>query len=243
MYRHISPIPENLLSLQSHNERVGLGADCPGKRLWPMALPGLENQNKEELSMIEYITGEVTELTPATAVVECMGIGYLLNISLNTYSGLAKGKSARLYVYEAIREDAYQLYGFGDRHERELFVSLISVSGVGPNTARMILSSLNPAELEQAIVSENLNLLKSVKGIGAKTAQRVIVDLKDKIKPTDNPLVISTPAASEVYEEAVAALVMLGFSQPQSQKAVQKLLRETPSMRVEEVIKQALKML
>ena len=122
-------------------------------------------------------------------------------------------------------------------------VALISVSGVGHNTARRILTALNPAELEQAIASENLNLLKSVKGIGAKTAQRVIVDLKDKIKPTDNPLVISTPAASEVYEEAVAALVMLGFSQPQSQKAVQKLLRETPSMKVEAVIKQALKML
>ena len=105
--------------------------------------------------MIEYITGEVVELTPATAVVECMGIGYLLNISLNTYSCLSKGKSTRLYVYEAIREDAYQLYGFGDRHERELFVLLISVSGVGPNTARMILSSLNPSELEQAIASEN----------------------------------------------------------------------------------------
>ena len=193
--------------------------------------------------MIEYITGEVTDLTPATAVVECMGIGYLLNISLNTYSCLSKGQATRLYVYEAIREDAYQLYGFYDRHERELFILLISVSGVGPNTARMILSSLNPSELEQAIASENLNLLKSVKGIGAKTAQRVIVDLKDKIKPTDNPLVISTPAASEIYEEAVAALVMLGFSQPQSQKTVQQLLRDTPSMRVEEVIKQALKML
>ena len=107
-------------------------------------------------------------------------------------------------------------------------MALISVSGVGPNTARMILSSLNPAELEQAIASENLNLLKSVKGIGAKTAQRVIVDLKDKIKPTDNPLVISTPAASEVYEEAVAALVMLGFSQPQSQKAVSKAVARDP---------------
>ena len=193
--------------------------------------------------MIEYITGEVTDLTPATAVVECMGIGYLLNISLNTYSCLSKGQATRLYVYEAIREDAYQLYGFYDRNEREVFILLISVSGVGPNTARMILSSLNPSELEQAIASENLNLLKSVKGIGAKTAQRVIVDLKDKIKSTDNPLVISTPAASEIYEEAVAALVMLGFSQPQSQKTVQKLLRDTPSMRVEEVIKQALKML
>ena len=193
--------------------------------------------------MIEYITGEVTDLTPATAVVECMGIGYLLNISLNTYSCLSKGQATRLYVYEAIGEDDYQLYVFYDLHERELFILLISVSGVGPNTARMILSSLNPSELEQAIASENLNLLKSVKGIGAKTAQRVIVDLKDKIKPTDNPLVISTPAASEIYEEAVAALVMLGFSQPQSQKTVQKLLLDTPSMRVEEVIKQALKML
>ena len=112
---------------------------------------------------------------------------------------------------------------------------MISVSGVGPNTARMILSSLNPSELEQAIASENLNLLKSVKGIGAKTAQRVIVDLKDKIKPTDNPLVISTPAASEIYEEAVAALVILDF-QPQSQKQFKSYLRDTPSMRVEEVI-------
>ncbi len=193
--------------------------------------------------MIEYITGEVTDLTPATAVVECMGIGYLLNISLNTYAGLSCGASTRLYVYEAIREDAHLLYGFTDKHERELFMSLISVSGVGPNTARMILSSLNPKELEQAIVSESVGLLKAVKGIGAKTAQRVIVDLKDKIKATDNPLVISTPAASAIYEEAVAALVMLGFSQPQSQKTVQKLLRDTPSLRVEEVIKQALKML
>ena len=127
--------------------------------------------------MIEYITGEVTDLTPATAVVECMGIGYLLNISLNTYSCLSKGQATRLYVYEAIREDAYQLYGFYDRHERELFILLISVSGVGPNTARMILSSLNPSELEQAIVSENLNLLKSVKGIGAKTAQLLFQSL------------------------------------------------------------------
>ncbi len=193
--------------------------------------------------MIEYITGEITELTPATVVVECMGIGYLLHISLNTYSGLTKGTSTRLYVHEAIREDAYQLYGFISLHERELFTLLISVSGVGPNTARMILSSLSPIELEQAIASENLAVLKAVKGIGAKTAQRVIVDLKDKIKATNDTLVISTPAASEIYDEAVAALVMLGFSQPQTQKTVQKLLRETPSLRVEEVIKQALKLL
>ncbi len=193
--------------------------------------------------MIEYITGEIADLTPTTAVIECMGIGYLLNISLNTYSGLSKGASARLYVHEAIREDAYQLYGFGTLRERELFTLLISVSGVGPNTARMMLSSLSPAELEQAIATENLGVLKAVKGIGAKTAQRVIVDLKDKIKATDSTLIVSTPATSDVYDEAVAALVMLGFSQPQTQKTVQKLLRDTPSLRVEEVIKQALKML
>ena len=137
--------------------------------------------------MIEYITGEVAELSPTETVIECMGIGYLLNISLNTYSSLQKGNDAKLYVYEAIREDAHLLYGFSARRERELFLLLISVSGVGPNTARMILSSLNPSELEQVIVSENVNILKSVKGIGGKTAQRIIVDLKDKIKPTGDP--------------------------------------------------------
>ena len=193
--------------------------------------------------MIEYITGEVAELSPTETVIECMGIGYLLNISLNTYSSLQKGNDAKLYVYEAIREDAHLLYGFSARRERELFLLLISVSGVGPNTARMILSSLNPSELEQVIVSENVNILKSVKGIGGKTAQRIIVDLKDKIKPTGDPLLESTPMNNDVFDEAVAALVMLGFSQQQSQKAVQKLLKESPQMNGETVIKVALKML
>ena len=193
--------------------------------------------------MIEYISGQVVDLTPTSVILECNGIGYFLNISLTTYSSLSSKNSGKLYVYEAIREDAYILYGFLDRRERELFLLLISVSGVGPNTARMILSSLTPPELEQVIASGNVNMLKGVKGIGAKTAQRIIVDLKDKIKRGGDKLNISTPSNSEVQEEALAALVMLGFSQIQSQKAIQKLLKESPLMTVEEVIKAALKMM
>lgn len=193
--------------------------------------------------MIEYITGKITELTPASAVIECNGIGYFLNISLTTYGALSPNTPVKLFVYESIREDAHVLFGFINRRERELFLLLISVSGVGPNTARMILSSLSAPELEQVIVSENVNLLKGVKGIGAKTAQRIIVDLKDKIKPGDNTLNISTPQNQEVQDEAVAALVMLGFPQTASAKVVQKLLNESPTMKVEAIIKAALKML
>ena len=184
--------------------------------------------------MIEYITGKISELTPASAVIECNGIGYFLNISLTTYSALSQNTATKLFVYESIREDA---------RERDLFLLLISVSGVGPNTARMILSSLSAPELEQVIVSENVNILKSVKGIGAKTAQRIIVDLKDKIKPGDNTLNISMPQNQEVQDEAVAALVMLGFPQTASMKVVQKLLNESPTLKVEAIIKAALKML
>ena len=193
--------------------------------------------------MIEYISGQIVDLMPTSVILECNGIGYFLNISLTTYSALSSKNSSKLYVYEAIREDAYILYVFLDRRERELFLLLISVSGVGPNTARMILSSLTPPELEQVIASGNVNMLKGVKGIGAKTAQRIIVDLKDKIKRGGDTLNISTPSNSEVQEEALAALVMLGFSQIQSQKAIQKLLKESPLMTVEEVIKAALKMM
>lgn len=194
--------------------------------------------------MIEYITGEVVELTPTSVVIETRGgVGYLLHISLNTFSGLKQGEPTRLLVHEAIREDAYILYGFKARKERELFQLLITVSGVGPNTARMILSGLSPEEFEQVIATENVNMLKSVKGIGAKTAQRIIVELKDKIKAVCSPLVSSMPQVSATYEEAVAALSMLGFSPQASQKVVQKLLQDTPGIRVEDVIKQALKML
>lgn len=194
--------------------------------------------------MIEYIKGTVTELTPASAVIETAGgVGYFLNISLGTFSELKQGEQAQLYVYEAIREDAYVLYGFKERREREIFQLLISVSGVGPNTARMILSSLSPNEIEQVVATENISVLKAVKGIGAKTAQRIIVDLKDKIKPATSTLVNSMPRVSEIYEEAVAALSMLGFPPQASQKVVQKLLQNTPGIQVEEVIKQALKLL
>ena len=193
--------------------------------------------------MIEFITGEVAELTPASVVLECYGIGYFLNISLNTYSSLAQGKKAKLYVYEAIREDAHVLFGFIDKREREMFLLLISVSGVGPNTGRMILSSLSSSELENAIASGNDKMLKNVKGIGAKTAQRIIVDLKDKIKCTSSTLLPNEVSNSDVSEEAIAALDMLGFPQNISQKCVTSILKETPTAKVEQVIKQALKML
>lgn len=199
--------------------------------------------------MIEYIKGEIAELSPATAVIDCNGLGYGVNISLNTYSAIQGKSGCKLYIYESIREDAYVLYGFADKQERELFLLLISVSGIGGNTARMILSALSPAELVTVISTENANLLKTVKGIGLKTAQRVIVDLKDKIKTT-------VPAGSllsaggllpalnaEIQEEAVAALTMLGFAAAPSQKVVMAILKEEPDARVEKVIKLALKRL
>ncbi len=195
--------------------------------------------------MIEYIKGEVAELTPATVVIETNGIGYLMQISVNTYSAINGQSKVKIYAYEVIREDAHSLYGFHTKQERELFLLLISVSGVGPNTARMILSSLAPAELEQVIVSGNEGALKAVKGIGAKTAQRIIVDLKDKIKtsvlPLDNGM--GMVSASETSNEALSALVMLGFPQNVSQKCVQKILKDDPTLKVEQVIKAALKML
>lgn len=175
--------------------------------------------------MIEYIKGEIAELSPASAIIDCNGLGYAANISLNTYAAIQGKKSCKLYIYEAIREDAYVLYGFADKQERELFLLLISVSGIGGNTARMILSALSPSELINVISTENANLLKTVKGIGLKTAQRVIVDLKDKIKTSGEAAgttgitgLASTAANVQVQEEAVAALTMLGFAQAPSQK-------------------------
>ena len=194
--------------------------------------------------MIEYGRGKIEEVTPAYVVVETAGgVGYMLNISLNAYTKLQSEREARLYVYEAIREDAYVLYGFTDKHERELFMLLITVSGVGPNTARMILSSLTPADLEAVISGGNVGALKSVKGIGAKTAQRIIVDLKDKINTTGDSLLIHTQIENEAYEEALAALIMLGFTRQMSEKALKKLYAENPKVTVEQAIKQALKMM
>lgn len=194
--------------------------------------------------MLEYIKGDITELTPTYAIVDNHGIGYFINISLYTFTALQNNQKATLYIYEAIREDAHVLFGFSEKSEREMFLLLISVSGVGPNSARMILSSLSPTELQTAIATSNVNSLKAVKGIGAKTAQRIIVDLKDKIKaPSDTLLDIQIPANSEIFDEALAALIMLGFSQQASQKVLKKLLSESQGLSVEKVIKQALKMM
>lgn len=198
--------------------------------------------------MIEYIKGELVEAVPAQAVIDCNGLGYGISISLNTFSAIQGKKEVKLYIYEAIREDAHVLYGFATRQERELFLLLISVSGIGGNTARMILSALTPSELCNVISSGNDKLLKTVKGIGLKTAQRIIVDLKDKIASTgiDTTAPVSSvivAANTEVYEEAVAALTMLGFAQAPSQKVVASLLKEEPDLAVEKVIKLALKRL
>ena len=198
--------------------------------------------------MIDFFKGEVIEVVPAQAVIECNGIGYAISISLNTFSAIQGKKEVKLYIYEAIREDAHILYGFYTRQERELFLLLITVSGIGGNTARMILSALSPSELCNVISSGNDKLLKTVKGIGLKTAQRIIVDLKDKIASTgiDTAAPVTSVIAAantEVYEEAVAALTMLGFAQAPSQKVVGLLLKEEPDLPVEKVIKLALKRL
>lgn len=193
--------------------------------------------------MLDYISGEIVELTPTAVVIDCNGLGYYINISLNTYQYLALERKEKLYVYEAIREDAHVLYGFKEKHEREMFLLLISVSGVGANTARVILSSMTVSELEGTIAAGNSKLLKTVKGIGAKTAERIIVDLKDKIKTTGETLIIGALAQNEIENEAVSALVMLGFLHAASAKVVRKLLSESPQMTVEQLIKSALKLL
>lgn len=196
--------------------------------------------------MIEYIKGEIVELTPTRMVVECAGIGYELNISLHTYSAYNGRPTGKIYVYEIIREDAHLLFGFAEKIERELFLMLTSVSGVGPNTARMILSSLPPSDLIQVIATKNEAALTAVKGIGQKTAQRILIDLKNKVKPIEGAaggVASAGPANEAVAEEAVAALVMLGFQKAASQKTVSSILKSSPALAVEQVIKTALRML
>lgn len=193
--------------------------------------------------MYDYLRGEIAEIAPTYAVIDCGGVGYYVNISLNTYTDIQNLREAKLFVYEAIREDAYTLFGFRDKQEREMFELLISVSGVGPNTARMILSSLTVDDLMSVIASGNSGMLKSVKGIGAKTAQRIIVDLKDKVTGVGGAAAVAEQGSGEAYDEAVAALIMLGFTRAAVQKTVGKLLREQPTLKVEEIIKMALKLL
>ena len=194
--------------------------------------------------MIEYIKGEIAELHPAQLILESNGIGYVVHISLSTHAALSGAKSCKVYIYEQIREDAHELFGFSDKHERGLFVLLISVSGVGAQTARMILSSFSAAELESLIASGDVSALQSVKGIGGKTAQRIIVDLKDKISAGAAVLAKDAPTVNaKVAEEAVSALTMLGFTPSLSRKAVNSILKQNPDIPVEQVIKAALKML
>ena len=197
--------------------------------------------------MIEYIKGELTELTPALATVEAAGVGYGLNISLNTYSAIQGKKEVKLWVFESIREDAYVLYGFHNKKEREMFELLISVSGVGANTARMMLSSMSVAELCNAITTGNERAIKGIKGIGKMTAQRIIVDLRDKVVSlgiaTEIPAggSVQMPVNNQVKDEAVSALTMLGFSPAPTQKVVVAILQEQPDLPVEQVVKLALK--
>ena len=197
--------------------------------------------------MIEYIKGELTELTPALATVEAGGVGYGLSISLNTFSAIQGKKEVKLYVYEAIREDAHVLFGFVNKKEREMFLQLITVNGVGANTARMMLSGMSVSELCNAISTGNARLIQNIKGIGKMTAQRIIVDLRDKIValgiadeiPAGGQM--TAPVNNQVKEEAVSALTMLGFSPAPTQKVVVQILKEQPDLPVEQVVKLALK--
>ena len=204
--------------------------------------------------MIEYIKGQLAELTPALAVVEAAGVGYALNISLTTYSGIQGKKEVKLYVHEALttggRDDSFTLFGFVNKQERELYRLLITVSGVGANTARMMLSSMNPTELCNAIANGDERMIKTVKGIGLKTAQRIIVDLRDKIMASGiaNELHVGGEKAEStlnnaVKEEDVAALTMLGFSPAPIAKVVVSILQKQANLPVEQVVKEALKLL
>ncbi|MDL2262692.1 Holliday junction branch migration protein RuvA [Bacteroidales bacterium OttesenSCG-928-I21] len=191
--------------------------------------------------MFEYIKGLLIELNPATAIVENNGFGYFLNISLNTYSKLKKGQECKLYIHEIIREDTHALYAFDEKQERELFRALISVSGIGANTARLVLSSVSSQELIRAITEGNVDLLKSIKGIGVKTAQRIILDLRDKLSgiEVENIQILGT-TNNTLQKDALTALTMLGFSKPSVEKVLNKLLNESRELPLEELVKLAL---
>jgi len=191
--------------------------------------------------MIDYIKGNITQITPTFVTLETSGVGYFINISLTTFSKLEGKSEIKILIHEIIREDTHQLYGFFDAVERDIFRNLISVTGVGANTARMMLSSLNPVEIEQAIIGSDVNILKSVKGIGLKTAQRIIVDLKEKLGKHAGSGEIFAFSDNTNREEALSALVMLGFAKNAVSKVLDKIVREQKNLTVEEMIKRALK--
>ncbi len=191
--------------------------------------------------MYEYLKGEIIELNPTYLVLENSGIGYFIHISVNTYSKLAEQKTCLVYIHQAIREDAHVFFGFADKKEREIFLQLISVSGIGANTARMMLSSLSPEEVKSAILQNNIALLKSIKGIGLKTAERIIVDLRDKVgKITDESEIVVT-INNTIKDEALSALVMLGFPKAKIEKLLSDILKDHKSLSVEELVKESLK--
>ena len=195
--------------------------------------------------MIDYIKGQITELSPTEVIIETYGIGYRILISLQTYEGLNGKKDATLYIHHYLREDEELYYGFSSKDERELFRLLIGVSGIGASTARMMLSSLTAEEIRNAILAEDINKIKSIKGIGLKSAQRLILELKDKVSKgggADTPAIFSS-TANAATEEAITALVMLGFTKANVTKAVTAVLKENPSASLEEIIKQGLKRL
>jgi Holliday junction DNA helicase RuvA len=193
--------------------------------------------------MLEYIQGRISELTPTYVVLEANQIGYFIHITLNSYVALEGKEESLLYIYEVIREDAHTLYGFTEKNERQLFSLLISVSGIGSNTGRMILSSFSVSELENIIQTENVNQLKGVKGIGLKTAQRVIIDLKDKVRKTTDCVPSDIPGNKSMQhkQEALAALVMLGFSSAASSKVIDQIIAQYPDYSLEKIIKETLK--
>ena len=195
--------------------------------------------------MYAYGEGQITEQNPACVTIDCGGVGYEVNISLHTYTQIKDKDRVRLWIYQAVREDALTLFGFADKTEKELFLQLISVSGVGANTARMILSTLSPESTVKAILDGDAKKIQSVKGIGLKTAQRLIVDLRDKVGKLKvaEAQEAFLPEISEERQEAVAALVTLGFAKTLVEKTVDKLLAKMPGLSTEEIIKQALRML
>ncbi len=194
--------------------------------------------------MYAYLEGKLIEKNPAYVVVDVNGIGFLLNISLNTYSKIGEAEKCRLYTHLSVREDAHILYGFADKNERELFRQLITVSGVGSNTARLILSSLSPQEITEAIAAGNVSILQSVKGIGSKTAQRIVVDLKDKLEKAGISIEKLDLQHNTKKEEALSGLTILGFNKSLAEKAIDKVLKkEGANLSVEELIKSALKIL